>query len=258
MSTPRENFLCLMRNDNPKWLGDPWSCYVQGTPFRPITIDAITMILGGPTPGQYGVKNAFGITMDWPEGQAGSVPNITDENRVVKDITHWQDYVQLPDISNAPWHIVEEAIKDADRENYLLMAGSFTGMFEFSHYMLGFEDALVSYLEEPEHMYDMLSYYTDWKIKCVEHVIDRMKPDILHSHDDWGNKRSLFLSPKTWRELIKPHYERFYGYVKSRGVLIQHHADCVSHEVAEDMVDLGIDMWQGVIPGTTSRAFREN
>ena len=121
-------------------------------------------------------------------------------------------------------------------------------MFEFSHYMLGFEDALVSYLEEPEHMYDMLSYYTDWKIKCVEHVIDRMKPDILHSHDDWGNKRSLFLSPKTWRELIKPHYERFYGYVKSRGVLIQHHADCVSHEVAEDMVDLGIDMWQGVIP----------
>lgn len=248
MSTPRENFLRLMRNDNPKWLGDPWSCFVQGSRFRPITGDAISMMSGGPKPGQFGVKNALGITMDWPEGQAGAVPNTSGDNRVVKDLTRWREYVKLPDISNAPWHIVEENLKNADRENYLVMAGSFTGLFEFSHYMLGFEDALIGYLEEPEHMYDMLSYYTDWKIKCVEQIIDHMNPDIIHSHDDWGNKRSLFLNPKTWREIIKPLYERFYRYIKSRGVLIQHHADCVCHEVAEDMVELGIDMWQGVIP----------
>jgi hypothetical protein len=48
--------------------------------------------------------------------------------------------------------------------------------------------------------------------------------------------------------MIKPHFARFYGYIKSRGVLVQHHADCVCHEIVEDMVDLGIDMWQGVIP----------
>jgi hypothetical protein len=248
MATPKENFLRLMRNDNPKWLGDPWSCFTESPPFRCITFDAVSMIMGGPKPGQRGVKNLLGVTMDWPEGHAGTVPDTSPEKRVVKDITHWQDYVNLPDISNAPWHIVEENLTKADRENFLVMAPSFTGMFEFSHYMLGFEDALVNYLEEPDHMFDMLSHYTDWKIKVVGEIIDRMKPDIIHSHDDWGNKRSLFLSPKTWREMIKPHYERFYGYIKSRGVLIQHHADCVCDVIAEDMVDLGIDMWQGVIP----------
>lgn len=248
MSTPKENFLKLMNNDNPKWLGDPWSCFTQNAIFRPIAFDAITLMMGGPAPGQIGVKNALGVTMDWPAGHPGATPNITEENKVVKDITHWEDYVKLPDISHAPWHVVDEIMATQDRENYLVMAPSFTGMFEFSHYMMGFEDALVNYLLEPDSMFDMLSYYTDWKIKCVEQIIDRMKPDVIHSHDDWGNKRSLFLNPDTWRELIKPHYERFYGYIKSRGVLVQHHADCVCHEIAEDMVDLGIDMWQGVIP----------
>jgi hypothetical protein len=39
-----------------------------------------------------------------------------------------------------------------------------------------------------------------------------------------------------------------YGYVKKRGVLIQHHADCYCMGIENDMVDLGIDMWQGALP----------
>ena len=248
MPTPKENFLRLMRNDSPQWLGDPWCCFNQNLPFRPICFDAVTQSLGGPLPGQMKVKNAWGVTMDWPEGHAGATPYITDENKVIKDITHWRDYVTFPDIDNLDWSEVDKAAAGFDRENLLVMSGTFTGMFEFSHYMMGFMDALTNYLIEPEAMYELLSAYTDWKIKAVGLAIDHIKPDIIHSHDDWGSKKSLFMNPQTWREIIKPQYQRLYGYIKSRGVLVQHHADCVCHEIAEDMVDLGIDMWQGVIP----------
>jgi hypothetical protein len=248
MASPKENFLRLMKNDNPKWVGDPWSCFPVNPIFRPITFDAITSNLNGPKRGEKGIRNRLGVIFDWPADQPGSTPNNHGDNKLVKDITQWKDFVQLPDMSWVSWDEVDQFLATVDRDKYLVMAPSFTGMFEYSHYVLGFQDALVNYLMEPEHMFDMLSAFTDWKIKNVGLVIDHMKPDIIHSHDDWGNKRSLFLNPSTWREMIKPHYERFYGYIKSRGVLIQHHADCVSHEVAEDMVDLGIDMWQGVIP----------
>ena len=211
MPTPKENFLRLLHNDNPTWLGDPWACNNPGGMARAFTTDAVTLITGI-QPGQVGVKNIWGVTMDWPQGHGGAIPHVTEENKVVKDITCWQDFVH------------------------------------FSHYLMGFEDALMNYLLEPESMYELLGAYTDWKIKAIDKVIDHVHPDILHQHDDWGNKMNLFIPPTVWREIIKPHYQRFFDHVKSRGVMIQLHNDSVSSAVAADMVDLGIDMWQGVLP----------
>jgi len=247
MSTPKENFIKLMKNDSPEWLGDPWDCFNQNFMFRPAIFDAVTLATIA-QPGQVGVKNAWGVTLDWPEGQPGQIPHITEENKVIKDIKNWREYVHFPDFEHLPWHVVDEMFPNLDRENLLLMTPSFTGLFEFSHFMMGFEDALMNYLLEPEAMYDLLSAYSDWKIEAAKHVIDHLHPDIIQFHDDWGNKRNLFLPPAVWREIIKPHYERYYGYIKSRGVLIQQHNDSISGELCSDMVDLGIDMWQGVLP----------
>ncbi|MDR0917559.1 MAG: uroporphyrinogen decarboxylase (URO-D) [Oscillospiraceae bacterium] len=254
MPTPKENFLALMRNDKsnpPTWLGDPWNCFNQTVGFRPVTMDAVSMFIGGVNKGEVGVKNIWGVTMDYPEGQPGGIPHVTDENKVIKDITNWRDFVVFPDIDHVDWTNWGAMYPNLEetRKTHLVMAPSFTGMFEFSHYMMGFTDALENYLLEPESMFELLSAYTDWKIKAVTQVIDHVKPDVIHSHDDWGNKRQLFLPPRVWREIIKPQYERFYGYVKSRGVLVQHHNDSISDDIVQDMVDLGIDMWQGPIPG---------
>ena len=234
----REDFLRLMKNDSPKWLGDPWDCFLGS----PLTFDGVTMAQGGPQPGQMGVKNFWGVVFDYPEGQPASVPNVTEENCVVKDICEWEAYLQFPDIDSLPFPQVP------DRGDKLVMCPSFVGPFEFSHYVMPFEEALANYLLEPEAMESLISAYMDWKIKAVGRIIDEMHPDIIHSHDDWGDKQRMFLSPELWRKIIKPHYARFCAYIKSRGVLIQHHCDGVADAIAEDMVEMGIDMWQGVIP----------
>ncbi len=251
MYTPKENFLRLMRGDSPVWLGDPWDCFCQGPVLGPVILDAITLTDTRPSPGQHGVKDRWGVMWDWPEGAPGAVPVPGEEFLVLKDIHDWREVVNFDNIpadEHIPWELPEKLNPPFDRENKLLMVASFCGMFEFAHQILGFEEALVDFLEEPEEMYAMLSAYTDWKIKTVGIAIDRLQPDVIHSQDDWGNKSNIFLPPAVWREQIKPHYNRFYGYIKSRGVMIQHHSDSVNDAVAEDMVDLGIDMWQGVIP----------
>ncbi|MCL2391004.1 MAG: uroporphyrinogen decarboxylase (URO-D) [Oscillospiraceae bacterium] len=248
MSTPKENFIRLMRNDNPKWLGDTWDCFNQNPVFRPVLWDAVTLSLGGAQRGQTGVIDAWGVTYDFPEDQPGPFPVVTEEKKVIKDIQHWRDFVTFPSFDNVDWSLPDQMFPNLDRENLLVQFPSLIGMFEFSHYMMGFEDALIYYLTEQESMYDLLSAYTDWKINAAGLVIDHMKPDMIHSHDDWGSKNSLFLSPEVWREMIKPHFARYYGYIKSRGVLIQHHNDSISAPLAKDMVDIGMDMWQGVLP----------
>lgn len=51
-----------------------------------------------------------------------------------------------------------------------------------------------------------------------------------------------------FREFIKPAYEKIYGYFKSHGVeIIVHHSDSFAATLVPDMIDVGIDVWQGVM-----------
>ena len=249
MPTPKENFENLMRHKNMQWLGDPWSCFCRGQ-FHPcLVFDPISLRVRNGVKGKTNVKNAWGISFDWPEGQPGATPNITEENKLIKDITEWRSAFREPSLEDLDWSQTYGRLPEPlDRENKLVMTPAFVGMFEFSHMCMGFEDALVNYMTEPEAMKELLSAYTDWKIRAAEIVIDELHPDYIFSHDDWGNKRSLFLPPDTWREIVKPCVARYYKAVKAKGTKIIHHADCVCSEIAEDMAELGIDGWQGVLP----------
>ena len=113
---------------------------------------------------------------------------------------------------------------------------------------MGFEDMLVNFLLEPEDMMDLCNAIGEYRFQLTKLIVDNLHPDIILSHDDWGSKQSLFISPDTWREFIKPQYERSYKYMKDHGVIIMHHADSFMEPIIEDMVDLGIDIWQGTLP----------
>ncbi len=285
MNTPKQKFLDALTSQNPVFIGPPWDCFIKNSALRPTVSDAATMSYGNPGPGQGIKKNNFGYTLVWREGAPGSTPFTTKDNICVKNIADWESSINFPEITeelwaksfgilehdlenipdNKPLHSYDDLIDSGLSKNYLslaaqkhlsdlrheklLMVGMFTGPFEFSHMVLGFEEALVNYLLEPELMSEMLSAYADWKIKAFDSIYEHLHPDIIQFYDDWGNSKNLFLNPDTWREIIKPLYSRIYSHMlEKKDIIIMHHADCVADIVAEDMVELGIHIWQGVVP----------
>ena len=56
------------------------------------------------------------------------------------------------------------------------------------------------------------------------------------------------MKPEMWREFFKEPYRRFYGYIRSRGVIAIHHADSYLVPIVDDMAEIGIQVWQGVLP----------
>ena len=64
----------------------------------------------------------------------------------------------------------------------------------------------------------------DYKIRCIDAMIEYGKPDILIMHDDWGMNTNLFFAPETWRKFIKPHEKRFADRLHASGVLYEHHS----------------------------------
>lgn len=43
-------------------------------------------------------------------------------------------------------------------------------------------------------------------------------------------------------------YVKQYNYLHDNGVIIMHHGDSFCEPIVEDMIDLHIDIWQGVLP----------
>ena len=203
-------------------------------------------------PGQ-SFTDLWGTLVEWPEGAAGSMPIVTHENKVIKDITRWRDYVHAPDIvsnSGTPeeWAAFRAKVAERAGDQRLIAAFMATGIFEQCHFLMPFEDVLTGLYDHPKEMHELIDYITDYRLKYVKLLIDGLQPDAVFSHDDWGTKGSLFMKPDMWREFFKEPYRRFYGYIRSRGVIAIHHADSYLAPIVEDMAEIGIQVWQGPLP----------
>ena len=230
-----------------------------GKPDRYVNqYEALAMVVMNPymahnPQAEYGkgpVKNAWGVTNVWPEGTPGGFPVHDEEHIVCKDITHWKDYVHAPslDYSDADWEPFVKEAEKIDRNEYFVTQFIAPGIFEQCHHLQEIQNCLMNFYEEPEAMHELVDAIAQWRFHWMQLLVDHLHPDIICSHDDWGSKTSLFMSPEVWREFFKPRYKKIYDYFKSQGVIILHHSDSYCQPIVQDMVDVGIDVWQGVLP----------
>lgn len=247
MYTERENFLRTLSGDHPDRFVNEWE------PFMLLGDDPlIRYTRGGIREKGKHLHDVFGTYIMWPEDQDFAMPHVTEDCKVMPDITEWKKYYKQPDLSQAnkdeDWAPFLEQVRAVDRNEKMVMGFMETGLFERMHYLMGFEDTLCNLLMEPEDCADLLDAILEYKLEYAKILIDRIQPDIILSHDDWGEKIRLFMSPDVWREFFKPRYKELYGYIKSRGVLVMHHADSHCADIVEDMAEIGIDVWQGCLP----------
>ena len=128
--TAKEIFLELLKED-----GRPERQLVQ--------YEALQMALGDPIGGYLHmgrrpgatITDLWGTVVDWPADAPGSMPIVTAENKVIKDITHWRDHVHAPDIvancsNEADWEGFRNYVRDLAGDDYQVTAvigdGSFT------------------------------------------------------------------------------------------------------------------------------------
>ena len=249
MLTPRQNMLETLKKDGkPDRLLNQYEAFgfAFGNPL-------INYVRGNMYPGMEPTQDAWGTPMIWPAHVPGAMPHITETNKPIPDITCWRDFVKVPDLiancsADEMWEPYIQNFEKLDKEQKLTTALVSTGVFERMHYLMGFEDTLCNFMLEPEAMEDLACAIGEYRLKGFKLIYEHCKPEVLLSHDDWGDKQNLFIQPELWRQFIKPQYEKGYGYMHDKGVIILHHADSICEPIIEDMVDIHIDIWQGVLP----------
>ena len=223
--------------------------FVKSYEYMELLMDPISLGIFKPCPkGGYAVS-AWGVTDYWSPNALGPMPLHDAEHTVIKDITLWEDQIITAplDYPEDQWDVLKAQYDAVDKDEVFPAMFLGNGIFEKMHYHLSIEEALVAFYEEPEAVEALLNYYANWEIAQAERILDHITPGAIFHHDDWGTQINSFLPPDMFAEFFLPIYKRIYGLWREAGVeVIVHHSDCYCANLVPTMIEMGIDVWQGV------------
>jgi hypothetical protein len=232
--TPKENYLRALRHEE--------------TEYVPVTgLDHAT--LGCPDgieiPFATGDRDAFGVRWVDP-GTAGGGMLPAPGEFLLEDVRDWKKKVVMPDLERYDWEKLAAQCAGVDRSRLALNYYLTNGVYERLGAVMGFEAALIAMAEEPEAVNDFFTAVTDHKIKMAEKIVRHIQPDVITYFDDFATEQNLFMSPETYRTLIKPHHKRFFNVCRDIGVIPVQHVCGRAEDVIDDLVEAGSAGWNSI------------
>ncbi|WP_286946043.1 uroporphyrinogen decarboxylase family protein [Acetobacterium sp. UBA5834] len=241
--TPKENFLAVLNHQKGEWIPSSLTDSIMVG----FGMGANLAFEKGPIGGGY---DGFGVR--WVTPASGGGAPIPAPNEFILDsdtIVDWKKIVKFPDVSNYDWETAaKEQLSKGNPDLQIVDFGSGNGPFERLAALMGFEEALIALVEEPEATYELLDAIVDYKIQTMEKAQKYFKADTFTNYDDIATERNPFMSPSVYREIIKPIHTKLYDAVKSYDMIPIQHTCGKAEELVEDFIDTGIAAWTSVQP----------
>jgi uroporphyrinogen decarboxylase len=124
--------------------------------------------------------------------------------------------------------------------------------FEMYWRLRGMESAMMDMVDDPEFAGTMLNHCMDFAIQLGEAACDRFPLDWLWTGDDVASQTGMMISPRSWRNLIKPGLKRVFDVGKSRALWVAFHCCGGLRPIIPDLIEIGLDVLnpiQGNCPG---------
>lgn len=227
MLTERENALRVYRHEKAQW--------------TPLCWDAVQEIgfMGGNESGEGSPdqKDIYGVQWKIIKDPTPD-PNVP---HMLEEIEDWREVIKFPKPKEWDW----EAIKEKELANYkgdkVLIWFSEQGLFDRLTTFGGFENALCWLVTDPEECLALMQRLADVKIELVECVARYIKPDVFMYTDDVATEKGLFMSPDTYRSVIKPAQARILKAIKENGMIVEQHTCGKCDDIMGDYVEMGAE-----------------
>ena len=195
-------------------------------------------------------KDWFGLEWELDRDNPNLMTHVVLEQNLCTDISDWKEQIKFPSCRELPWEMIENRTKAMWQKKDELMGYVVLNMgaFERINAMMDFENGLCAmYLNEDAYS-EYVHAYADYRIEQMEYIKKYLDPDFLMMHDDWGNQKSLFLSPEMWRKFYRDPEKRMADRCHELGMYYMHHSCGVIDPIVDDMVEIGVDSWHSVSP----------
>ena len=106
----------------------------------------------------------------------------------------------------------------------------------------GMADALTDMAADRDLAWTMFERCADFANALGEEACRRFPLDWYWTGDDVASQTSMMMSPKLWREQIKPHLARTFAVGKAHGLPVAYHCCGALRPIIPDLIEIGMDV----------------
>ena len=188
----------------------------------------------------------------WGSGQTESstgewFPSVhpLPEARTVEELEAYQGWPDMSDPTRIA-HVRKNSRRLADENQFAILATPWLLFpFERAFAMQGMDTFLLNMAKDREFARALLEKIAVYCKQLMGRFLDELgnNVDIIKIGDDLGTQAGLMISPKMYREILKPVHADFISYIKARTkAKIFFHSDGDVVPLIEDFVEIGVDI----------------
>ncbi len=166
-------------------------------------------------------QNNLGEIIESVEGKSG-IPKIL--RSPVTCLSDWEEIKakrldpEDPARFPADWKERARCINEQDAP---VQIGAYPcGLFGTLRDLMGVEDCLVAFYDDPELVKRIMDDLTDFWLAIFEKICKDVQVDILHIWEDMSGKQGSLISPEFIKEFMLPNYRRFKAFADAHDIAV--------------------------------------
>jgi uroporphyrinogen decarboxylase len=188
---------------------------------------------------------------DWGSGQIEIEPEVW-----FPGVHPMAEVTTIEEIENYPWpnmddpsrvaHVREQARRLREENRYAIMGTPWLLFpFERAHAMQGLDKFLYNMVKNKDFAIALLAKITSLCKQLMGHFLEEAGEnlDIVKIGDDLGTQQSLMISPRMYREMLKPFHADLITFIKSHSkAKVFFHTDGDVFDLVDDFIEIGVDI----------------
>lgn len=140
------------------------------------------------------------------------------------------------------WDEMEKSFKRIKRKGGLARGGLPHGfMYMRLYYLRGFENFMIDLATDEPKLRELIDMVLNYNLEVINKHLE-MGVEYMFFGDDLGLQSSLPMSPKKFRQYLKPCYTRMFTLCRERGVGVYLHSDGHILEIIDDLRESGVSV----------------
>jgi hypothetical protein len=164
------------------------------------------------------IRDNNGVTKRMPKGH-DSLPDF--EGFPVQTMYDWErikaERLQITFADRVP-AVWNDLLAEYRGRDYPLAIGGSQGFFGTPRNLLGPENLLLAYYDQPELVHTIINDLTDFWIAVYDQLLNLVPCDLGLIWEDMSYKAGSLISPATFREFMMPAYKRLTGFWRDHGI----------------------------------------
>jgi uroporphyrinogen decarboxylase len=144
------------------------------------------------------------------------------------------------------------------QNDYCIIGDLELSMFEMAWHMVGLEKFLLDMASDEPYVSLLFDRVLEFTIGVGKKLVE-LGVDIVWTGDDIGSQNAMMISPRMWRSIFKPRQAELIRELKAINpkVLVAYHSDGVVAPVLDDLIEIGVDVFNPVQPNVPGHDARE-